>query len=88
MQFAKPLAPSMADHGVPQLHLGQLNVVAHHLDAIKQQGTESWPGPSTDMPALDEDDVAAATCKGLAMPRMTRPTVMKNPEAANWRKTE
>ena len=35
IQFAKPLAPSMADHGVPQLHLDQLNVIAHHLDAIK-----------------------------------------------------
>jgi hypothetical protein len=28
IQFAKPLAPSMADHGVPQLHLDQLNVIA------------------------------------------------------------
>jgi hypothetical protein len=43
-QLAMPLAPAMADHGVPQLHLDQLNVIAHHLDAIKQQQAESWPG--------------------------------------------
>jgi hypothetical protein len=88
IQMAKPLAPSMADHGVPQLHLDQLNVIAHHLDAIKQERTESWPGLPTDMPPLDDEDIDAAIHKGLAIPRMTRRTVMRGPDAAKWRKTE
>jgi hypothetical protein len=69
IQMAKPLAPSMAEHGVvPQLHLDQLNVIAHHLDAIKTKQTKSWPGLPTDMPPFDEDDIAAAIHKGLAIP--------------------
>jgi hypothetical protein len=88
IQLAKPLAPAMADHGVPQLHLDQLNVIAHHLDTIKQNRTTSWPGSPTDMPPLDEDDIVAAISKGLAIPRMTRRTVMNSPEAAKWRTTE
>ena len=88
IQFAKPLAPAMADHGIPQLHLDQLNVIAHHLDAIKQDRTTSWPGLPTDMPPLDEDDIIAAIFKGFAIPRMTRRTVMSGPDAAKWRKTE
>jgi hypothetical protein len=78
----------MANHGVPQLHLDQLNVIAHHLDAIKQQREESWPGLPTDMPPLDDEDIDAATHKGLAIPRMTCRTVMRSPEAAKWRTTE
>jgi hypothetical protein len=88
IQFAKPLAPSMADHGVPQLHLDQLNVIAHHLDAIRQERTQSWPGLPTDMPPLEDEDIEAAISKGLAIPRMTRRTVMSSPEAPKWRKTE
>ena len=88
IQFAKPLAPAMADHGVPQLHLDQLNVIAHHLDAIKQQRVESWPGLPTDMPPLEDEDIDAAISKGLAIPRMTRRTAMRTPEAPRWRTTE
>jgi hypothetical protein len=88
MQMAKPLATSMANHGVPQLHLDQLNVIAHHLDAIKQHRTESWPGLPTDMPPLDNEDIEAAISKGLAIPCMTCLTIMHSPEAAKWRKTE
>jgi hypothetical protein len=88
IQMAKPLAPSMADHGVPQLHLDQLNVIAHHLDAIKNKRTESWPGLPTDMPPLEDEDIAAAIHKGLAIPRMTRRTVLKTPEAEKWKTSE
>jgi hypothetical protein len=88
IQMSKPLAPAMNDQGVPQLHLDQLNVIAHHLDAIKQDRTESWTGLPTDMPPLDEEDIAAAINKGMAIPRMTRRTVMKTPEAEKWRKSE
>jgi hypothetical protein len=61
----------MADHGVPQLHLDQLNVIAHHLDAIKHNRKDSWPGLPTDMPPLEEEDIIAAIHKGLALPRLT-----------------
>jgi hypothetical protein len=40
------------------------------------------------MPPLDDEDIDAATHKGLAIPRMTRRTVMRSPEAAKWRTTE
>jgi hypothetical protein len=88
MQFAKPLAPAMADHGVPQPHLDQLNVIPRHLDAIKQEPTASWPGPPTDVPPLEEEDTTAATFKGFATPHLTCETVMNGPDAAKWRKTE
>jgi hypothetical protein len=90
IQMAQPLAPAMAmaDHGVPQLHLDQLNVIAHHLDAIKHNRAESWPGLPTNMPPYDEDDITAAIYKGLAIPRMTRRTVMNSPEAEKWQATE
>jgi hypothetical protein len=79
----------MADHGVPQLHLDQLNVIAHHLDAIKQHRAKSWPRPPTDMPPLEDEDIDTAMCEGLAIPPMTaRRTVMRSPEAAQWRNTE
>jgi hypothetical protein len=41
VQMAKALAPAMTDHGVPQLHLDQRNVIAHHLDAIQQNRADS-----------------------------------------------
>jgi hypothetical protein len=89
LQLAQPLAPAMTDHGIPQLHLDQLvNVIAHHLDAIKQQCIESWPGLPTDMPPLDEDGIVAAIHKGLAIPRMTRHTVLCSPEATKWKTSE
>jgi hypothetical protein len=68
IQLAKPMAPAMTDNGVPQLHLDQLNVIAHHLDAIKQDRADSWEGLPTDMPPLHEEDIEAAIHKGLAMP--------------------
>ena len=50
----------------------QLNIITHHLDTIKQKGTESWRGVPTDMPPYDEEDTAAVIHKGLAIPRMMR----------------
>jgi hypothetical protein len=85
LRMATPLAPGMADHGVPQLHLDQLNVIAHHLDAIKHNRKESWTGlPSTNMPPFEEEDIIAAIHKGLALPGLTRRTVLRSPEAAKW----
>jgi hypothetical protein len=66
----------------------KLNFIAHHLDAIKQQRAESWPGLPTDMPPLNDEDVEAATHKGLIIPRTTRRTAMRSPEAAKWRTAE
>ena len=89
IQLAKPLAPSMTDNGVPQLHLDQLNVIAHHLDAIKQKRKASWTGLPTYMPPFDEGDIVAAIHKGLAIPRMTRQTFLHPPpEALKWKKSE
>jgi hypothetical protein len=44
LQMAKPLAPTMTEYGAPQLYLDQLNVITHHLVAIKQDCAESWEG--------------------------------------------
>ena len=81
IQLAKPLAPSMTDHGVPQLHLDQLNIIAYHLSAIKQKRKASWTGLPIDMPPFDKEEIVAAIHKGLAIPRMTRRTCLRAPEA-------
>jgi hypothetical protein len=78
----------MADHQVPQSHLDQLCVIAHHLNAICHHCTEGWPGLLTNVPPPDDDNIQAAISKGLATPRMTRRTVVRSPEAVKWRKTE
>jgi hypothetical protein len=78
----------MADHGVLQLHLNQLKVIAHHLDTIKHDCIKSWPGMPTDVPPLTDDNITAAMYKGFAIPRMTRRTVMRSPEAGKWRRKE
>ena len=79
----------MTDRRVPQLHLDQLNVITHHLDAIKQKHIESWKGLPTDMPPFDEESIVAAIhTKKLAIPRMTRRTVLRTPQAAKWKQSE
>jgi hypothetical protein len=72
----------------PELHLDQLSVIAQHLDAIKQNRTESWPGNTIDMPLLDDENIEAAIYKGLAISRMTRQTVMQSPDTSKWLTTE
>ena len=78
----------MNDHGVPQLKLDQLSVIAHNLDAIKQQFKASFTGLPTDMPPFDEEDIVAAIHKGLAIPRMMRRTILRAPQAAKWKTSE
>ena len=68
MQVAKPLGQSWSPSTSPgptQCHS------APHLDAIKQQCAESWPGPPTDMSPLDDEDIEAATSEGCSVPRVT-----------------
>jgi hypothetical protein len=73
----------------PPITFGPTQCDPHHLNAIRQRRTKSWPGLPTDMPPLDDNNVQAATFKaGLATPRMTRCTVMRSLEAANWHKIE
>jgi hypothetical protein len=82
------MAPVMTENGVSRLHLYQINVIAHHLDAIKQDRADSWEGLPTDMPPIHEEDIDAAIYKGLAIPHLTRRTVLKSPEAARWKTSE
>lgn len=88
-----PMSPTTRSiHGrswEPPITFGPTQCDPHHLNAIRQRRTKSWPGLPTDMPPLDDNNVQAATFKaGLATPRMTRCTVMRSLEAANWHKIE
>jgi hypothetical protein len=39
--FGRPRLSSMTSDGIPQLHFDQLNVIAHHLHAIRT-GEDQW----------------------------------------------
>ena len=67
--------------GVPQSHFDQLNAIVHHLHAIKHD-TESWT--SLQPCPVEEDAAHCATIKGMLPVKLTRQTVMKQPDWDLW----
>jgi hypothetical protein len=76
IQFAQPLWSSMTGEGLPTLHFDQLNVIAHHLHAMKT-GHDLWLD-KTEWPPIDDDTIALAIMKGLALPKLTRRRAMQS----------
>jgi hypothetical protein len=74
IQFAQPLWRSMTGEGLPTLHFDQLNVIAHHLHAMKT-GHGLWLD-KTQWPPIDDDTITLAIMKGLALPKLTRRRAM------------
>ena len=70
IQFAKPLWSATSGEGLPTLHFGQLNVIAHHLHAI-QTGETIWDDPLT-WPPISDEAIEFAVHKGLALPKLSR----------------
>jgi len=70
VQFAQPKWTATTSEGVPTIHFDQLNVIAHHLHAIKT-GETLWDDPLT-WPPITDESIDLAILKGLAMPKLSR----------------
>ena len=70
IQFARPLWSATSGEGLPTIHFDQLNVIAHHLHAIKT-GETIWNDPLT-WPPITDEALHLAIHKGLALPKLTR----------------
>ena len=71
--------------GVPQSHFDQLNAIAHHLHAVKNN-TESWT--SSQPCPVEEDAAHCATINGTLPVKLTRRIVMKQPDWDLWEQSE
>jgi hypothetical protein len=69
IQFAQPLWSSMTGEGLPTPHFNQLTIIAHHLHAMKT-GHDLWLD-KTEWPQINDDTIALAIMKGLALPKLT-----------------
>jgi hypothetical protein len=76
IQFAQPLWSFMTGEGPPTLHFNQLNVIAHHLYAMKT-GHNLWLD-KTEWPPINDDTIALAIVKGLALPKLTQRRAMQS----------
>lgn len=70
VQFAQPAWSATSSEGVPTLQFDQLNVIAHHLHAIRT-GETIWNDPLS-WPPIDDDTLHIAIRKGLALPKLSR----------------
>jgi hypothetical protein len=86
VQFAHPSWTATTSEGVPTLQFDQLNVIAHHLHAIRTSDT-LWHDPLT-WPPLDDQAINLAIQKGLALPRITRRRAQTMPEWPHFLKSE
>ena len=76
----------MTGEGVPIIHFDQLNVIAHHLQAIKD-GTESWEDP-LQWPEPLTDQTPLMIMKQQTATRLTRKKVMQMKEWPRFRESE
>ena len=79
--FGRPQRSSMTSDGIPQLHSAQLNVIAHHLHAIRT-GDDQWQqkenirrtgdNDAYAWPPISAEAIEEAVIKGLAIPKLSR----------------
>ena len=81
IQFAHPKWSDMNGEGLPTMAFDQLNVVAHHLNAIENNLEHSWD-PETAWPPIRDEDIQSVIHKGLALPKLTRKRLKA--ESEDW----
>ena len=95
--FGRPQMSSMTSDGIPQLHFDQLNVIAHHLHAIKT-GDDQWnqkdnirrtgDDEAYAWPPISAEAIEQAVIKGLAIPKLSRKKLRHTDTWPRWRKQE
>jgi hypothetical protein len=95
--FGRPQRSAMTSDGIPQLHFDQLNVIAHHLHAIKT-GEDQWQQKENIKRTGDDDAYAwppisaeaidEAVIKGLAIPKLSRRKLKDTEKWPRWRQQE
>jgi hypothetical protein len=86
IQFARPNFTALNGEGIPTLNFDQLNVIAHHLNAI-DTGEDQWQDKST-WPPISDESIALAIYKGLAIPKLTRRKLEQSPAWDTFRSSE
>jgi hypothetical protein len=87
IQFANPSWSAMSGEGLPTLQFDQLNVIAHHLNAIRHDEDNSWDDP-TQWPPITDDMILAAVRKGIALPKLTRKRLLHTPDWPQFKGSE
>jgi hypothetical protein len=82
IQFANPTWSAMSGEGLPTLQFDQLNVIAHHLNAMINKDDGTW-NDLTQWPPVTNNMIIAAVRKGIALPNLTRKRLLDSP---NWPK--
>ncbi len=77
----------MSGEGLPTLQFDQLNVIAHHLNAIRNEDDTSWDDP-TQWPPITDDMILAAVHKGIALPKLTRKRLIHTPDWPQFKGSE
>jgi hypothetical protein len=95
--FGRPQMSSMTYNGIPQLHFDQLNVVAHHLHAIRT-GEDQWQQKENikrtgdddayAWPPISAEAIEEAVIKGLAIPKLSCKKLVHTDEWPRWQKSE
>jgi hypothetical protein len=88
IQFANPRWSAMSGEGLPTLQFDQLNVIAHHLNAMLHPDDEpEWNDP-TAWPPVTDDMIIAAVRKGIALPKLTRKRLFDSPDWPKFKGSE
>jgi hypothetical protein len=90
IQFANPSWSAMSGEGLPTLQFDQLNVIAHHLNAMQNEGTDddnNWNDP-LQWPPVTDDMIIAAIRKGIALPKLTRKRLLDSPDWPKFKGSE
>jgi hypothetical protein len=95
--FGRLQKSSMTSDGIPQLHFDQLNVIAHHLHAIRS-GEDQWQqkenikrtgdADAYAWPPISAEAIEEAVIKGLAIPKLSRQKLTDTDKWPKWRKQE
>ncbi len=95
--FGRPRLSAMTSDGIPQLHFDQLNVIAHHLHAIRT-GEDQWKQKENIIltgdddayawPPISAEAIEQAVIKGLAIPKLSRKKLKDTDTWPTWRKQE
>jgi hypothetical protein len=95
--FGRPPKSHMTSDGMPQLHFDQLNVVAHHLHAVRT-GEDQWQqrenfkltgdDDAHAWPPMSAEAIDEAVIKGLAIPKLSRRKLVDTNKWPKWRDQE
>jgi hypothetical protein len=95
--FGRPQSSSLTSDGIPQLHFDQLNVIAHHLHAIRT-GEDQWnqkenikltgDDETYAWPPISAEAIDEAVIKGLAIPKLSRKKLQDTDTWPKWRSQE